>query len=916
MKSSTTKSGLLLVRFFGITEIFVLFGIQFFWIIYKGDLVYIENSWDLLAFLAPFIVAYVFGAFCRIEKYRVVISKYEWVIHLFVSSCLLFFIILLQLRDEFFSFIPYTWLFYFWIVIIGLIFVAGIARGLDRPTLLSDFENRNKTKIQFGIGAITWLLALGLISLSRYAVYFWIFSLIFHAILVPISFSRQQSTSSDSKSGNSELNVVYPNFNAMIFRKVEPSQLFKKEKLISIFARHFKILFLMFLFFLALNQWAFNFQALGSLEDNYYLVIRIFISPLFYGGITLALLIAKYNITMLGECVGLGLMALGIMEVFFFAPFILGYAVLTIILIAKDLSPTSSASSIIGIQLAWGIGLILFAFNGMLLQTVDQIRFILQIDYSIDSILLHFLLFVLILFVFCIYVGLFVIDKVLNREKKENGSRIKTENHIKSTKSQSVHKSGIILLAIVIGGLISPFMVLSFFTKTPPLIYPEKKRTELEDFCGTALGRFTGDEAEYVRLENLGVRWVRDHFSWRDIEPKNNSYDFSRYDAFMSNIASHNIKVIAMLNYPPSWVDSSTSAYVPPEHIDDYLEYVEATVTHFNDSVDAWEIWNEPNLERFWDGPIEDYYYLFGKAVDLIHEIDPDLYIVQGAYSAASSFWVPPNLEDMFRAGIMEHVDAISIHVYNFDPDTLYQFIKQYIAVGEKYNFTGDYLITELGNPTGGSYPHMVTHKELAENVVKSLTIASTLQIKTFIWYCTRDSGDKYEPEADLRNSERYFGLMYKNYTWKMGAYSFNLFSKYCSTSELRPDLIQISGIAASDLMTALYQKSDGTSTLVMWYSPTLYESGTIRLIIDVTNIQGELLKHDIYDGTNIALDGNVVEIGSIPVILTFKLENNTSQVILQVQESILAIMIYCLIFGTFIASIAYALILYKRKRQ
>jgi hypothetical protein len=76
IKKSITKIGLLTVKLFGLMEIFILFGIQFFWIIYKGDLAPTENTWDLLAVLFPFLIAYIVGIFCRIEKYRRLFRKY------------------------------------------------------------------------------------------------------------------------------------------------------------------------------------------------------------------------------------------------------------------------------------------------------------------------------------------------------------------------------------------------------------------------------------------------------------------------------------------------------------------------------------------------------------------------------------------------------------------------------------------------------------------------------------------------------------------------------------------------------------------------------------------------------------------------------------------------------------------------
>ncbi len=918
LKSSKTEIGLLSVRLFGLVEICIGFGIQFFWILYKGDLLPIENSWDLLALLSPFIMAYFIGILCRIKKYRMLFRKIEWIFHFTLCMCYIMLFVFLQMRDEFNPFLPFTWLFYLWTFTIGLVFISSIISNLDKASLSTQFQDKNKFLVFFVVGFTIWLITLGIISLLRYPVYFWVFSCVFHAMMIPISISKNYKKNSDLIDYKSA--IIYDSFKEMVFRKGDKSLLARKEKISKILSRNIRILFLIILFVLSWNQWAFNHLAMGSIEDNYYLIVQVFLSPLFYVGCGLAIINVKFKINLLGESLGLIIMALSIIEIYFLAPLALGYALLTIILLLSGLSSSSFASSIIAIQLAWVLGLLLFVYNGMLLDIFGAIIFMLQLNVELNYIFINFFLFMIIGIVFCIYLGFLLTDKFLIIKDKHNIKQRPIEktpviNQESREKEFPLRKSVIILLSIIFGGLISPFIVLNVTTKGPPLIYPDKHPIMLEDFCGTGLAGFSNTTAEYDNLTQLGVHWVRVHFSWRDIEKDyDNDWDFTRYDTLMDNATKYNIKVIAMLNYPPSWLNLSINAYVPSQFLPHYLEYVNKTVRRYKDTVSAWEIWNEPNGERFWDGPMEDYYELFDQAVDLIHNIDPDLYILGGSFSASGACWMPPNLEDMFRLGIMEHVDAISIHFYNFDPDTLYQGIKQYVVVGEKYGFTGDYLITEIGNPTSGNYPHMVSMEKLAENVIKKMVIASALEIKTQIWYCTKDSGDE---TADRRDSERWFGLMYNNYTWKKAAYAFSLFSKFCSNSTYRPDLIQkLGGISSTDLMAALYRQEDGTSTLIMWYAPTMYETGTVQVDLEELNeISDSIFIHDIYKGTNTSLNNNYVMVGDIPIFITFKAQDISASILLYVHESLIAWALYLSIFGILIASMSFAVVSYRRNK-
>ena len=143
-------------------------------------------------------------------------------------------------------------------------------------------------------------------------------------------------------------------------------------------------------------------------------------------------------------------------------------------------------------------------------------------------------------------------------------------------------------------------------------------------------------------MTKLGVRWTRIHLSWKSIEWSNDHYDYSGWDDYVANCTKYNIKIIAILFRPPSWLNLSTENYVPPKYFDHWLEFVNKTVRRYKDTVAAWEIWNEPETIRFWDGPIEDYYYLFNRTINFIHDIDPDLYTLGSSLGPAGSPYFPP----------------------------------------------------------------------------------------------------------------------------------------------------------------------------------------------------------------------------------------------------------------------------------
>lgn len=908
----------LIASIFTFFEFFILFGIHFFWILYKWDLVLIEKTVELLALIAPFLLVYVVGIFLRIERYRVIFRKMEWFLHSLISACYFILLVSLQTRDEFNPFVPFTWLYYFWIFILGLDLVSFIVMTMDKPSFIERIKEK-KTSLRFiGLFFMIWLIIIPFIIISRYALYFWIIASLFHLIMIPISL-RKDYSNPDLLLISADMlpeSIIYEDFRSMISRKAELKKSSQKQGVLQINSQNLRIFILIFFIFMAWNQWAFYHRAIGSLEDNYYIIIGMFLSPLFYIGFGLAFLYTRLEKPLIGDSTCLVIIALSLIQFQALAPLVLGYTLLTLMFINSSQPTTTKASTLVAVQLAWWLGLYLYTFNGMLVKISLAIVFALQnyaqivIDQSfINENFINVILISLLIGVFIIYLMLLSIKKVLERKKKPRISEIETNNDKKGHPKPEIHevrqikKSAIVLLAIIIGGLISPFLFLSFTIKSPPISLPDKQRVELNNFCGTALAGYSGLEEEYNNLNELGVHWLRVHFSWRSVEPTEGQWDFNQWDQYMDDTQANGIKVIAMLNYLPRWLNLSTKEYVSREVMTKYLEYVERTVRRYKDTVAAWEIWNEPNLEDFWDGPMEDFYHVFNETANLIHSIDPNLYIIGGSLSSAAAGWIPGNLEDMFKAGIMTHVDALSFHYYNFDPDTLYAALMQYFAVGTKYSFKGDYFITELGNPTGGDYPTFVTMKELAENVIKFHVIASSFGIKTFIWYCTKDSGWN---TTDVRNSERFFGLTYKDYSaWKQGAHAYKLFSEYCSTSTYCPDLIvKQGGVSAADLMAALYQKTDGTSALILWYSPTIHESGSIAVNLELSDIIGDAYIYDIYSGNSEILNCSKIEVGSSPVFITFKASNINQVFTITVEESAITIMIYGIMAGILTISI------------
>ena len=146
-------------------------------------------------------------------------------------------------------------------------------------------------------------------------------------------------------------------------------------------------------------------------------------------------------------------------------------------------------------------------------------------------------------------------------------------------------------------------------------------------------------------------------------------------------------------------------------------------------------------------------------------------------------------------------------HLYATDPHHYYLEFMKLIGAARRFDHPGSVMVTELGAPDGGFYPWCTSDDMLPQHVIKAYTIATSLGIDLVTWYCFRD-GSLNEQSKQPINSESFFGLLGPNDRWKPSAYAYRLFSRSCSNTTLRNDLVQVSGgCAARQMRSALYCK-------------------------------------------------------------------------------------------------------------
>ncbi|MCB0112790.1 MAG: cellulase family glycosylhydrolase, partial [Caldilineaceae bacterium] len=107
-------------------------------------------------------------------------------------------------------------------------------------------------------------------------------------------------------------------------------------------------------------------------------------------------------------------------------------------------------------------------------------------------------------------------------------------------------------------------------------------------------------------IEDAGFRWVRQSFAWEDIEIADDSYQWEIADRVVQHVNQGGFSLLARLGSDPDlgnfWAGS------PPNNSDDFVAFVSVLAQRYNCTpaavgcIQAYQIWNEPNLAREWGG--------------------------------------------------------------------------------------------------------------------------------------------------------------------------------------------------------------------------------------------------------------------------------------------------------------------------
>jgi len=229
--------------------------------------------------------------------------------------------------------------------------------------------------------------------------------------------------------------------------------------------------------------------------------------------------------------------------------------------------------------------------------------------------------------------------------------------------------------------------------------------------------------------------------TWPDLEPARGQWQFERFDRYISLAQKHGTGILLTLGGSPHWASvrpgiptESQAGFSAEPNLEDWRDYVKTVSSRYKGRIQAYEIWNEPNLKQFYGGTTDQMVVLTKEASQIIHSVDAHAIVVSP--SATANYGVPWFTEFLKKGG-GEYVDVIGYHFY-VNPQTLLP--EDMVPVIEKVR----QVISEngLGNKplwnteTGWAPPAAIASDEVAAGyLARSYILSWAAGVQRFYWY-------------------------------------------------------------------------------------------------------------------------------------------------------------------------------------
>jgi hypothetical protein len=304
-------------------------------------------------------------------------------------------------------------------------------------------------------------------------------------------------------------------------------------------------------------------------------------------------------------------------------------------------------------------------------------------------------------------------------------------------------------------------------------------RLVFPDIIGVNYGGGFGPADMDEIAQKLGPVWVRVEMPWSGVEPRKGEYRLDNGLQLLRELHARKLKVLLILNYGNPAYQSlpGEDPFVgptTPEAVEGFARYAEtlanAITKELPDLPIIYEIWNEPDYKLFWrpEPNAEHYVNLVKATAPRVRRAAPGRAIVGPATMSSKTKFIDRCIE----LGILEHIDALSVHPYRRTkdgggyPETVipdYARVRGLMKAWFDANGRPGKMVPLISSEWGYSETSLpdgagVTEEQQAQYFVRMMLVHAMEGLPVSIWFQWQ-SGD------DPNNVWSHFGLKRKDGT-------------------------------------------------------------------------------------------------------------------------------------------------------
>ena len=278
-----------------------------------------------------------------------------------------------------------------------------------------------------------------------------------------------------------------------------------------------------------------------------------------------------------------------------------------------------------------------------------------------------------------------------------------------------------------------------------------------------------------------GMWSVRVDVDWSLVEPARGQRDWSDVDRVIDAVTARGMCPLGLVTYAPAWAADPalrpSGSYFAPRDPATFAEFAAAAAQRYRGRVAVWEVWNEPNTEKFFK-PRPDatrYGRLLAATYAAIKGVDPGIGVISGGLAPAEDNGVDiaptTYLEDLYAGKFNSSFDAFGIHPYTYPalpntPGTAEWNTAQRLTYMRDTMVGGgdgrkSMWITECGAPTGTSEVSVSDAVQAETLRIVFRLAADTSWLGPAFVFNIRDSG------SDPTDPEQNFGVIRHDFSVK-----------------------------------------------------------------------------------------------------------------------------------------------------